>query len=355
MKVAYKKKLNSFALDVDFEIPDTGITVLFGPSGAGKSSILNLLSGLDNEKSKVLSAYFELNKKIYDDSENKINIKTWKRNIGYVFQDNRLFPHMTIQQNISFGHKRRSSDLDISQVVEKFSIRKLLEQYPQQLSGGEKHRVAMVRAVLSNPDLLILDEPMAALDYQSRQDLLPYIECIHKELTIPVIFVSHDIKEVLRLANYVVVIDKGKVIDKGDIADLCISQPLMTQAEGASFILEGEVSKIYEKESLVEISLGREKILLVDQNLKLQQNVRVLIHAREVSLCLSAPVDSSILNCVPVIVKEITPDVKGKLRVIATIDEQVLVAMISQRSADQLKLEVGSRVFAQFKATGMIK
>jgi len=355
MKVAYKKKLNDFDLDVEFEIPDIGISVLFGPSGAGKSSILNLITGLDDNNRKTQSSYFELNNQVYDDSSKKINIKPWQRKISYVFQDSRLFPNMNVLENIKFGYKRRKSNLNIDEVVDKFKIRSLLNQFPQMLSGGEKHRVAMVRSLLSNPDLLILDEPLAALDYQSRQELLPYIECIHKELTIPIIYVSHDIKEVLRLADYIVIIDKGKVVDKGNIADLCIEQPLMTQAEGASFILQGKVSGVFKNESLVQINIGKEKILLTDKNLILNQNIRVLIHAREVSLCLNPPESSSILNCVPVIIEDIQNDINGKLRVVASLSGQTLVAMISQRSSNQLNLKKGSKVFAQFKATGMIK
>jgi len=355
MRVAYKKALNSFELDIEIEIPDKGITVLFGPSGAGKSSVLNLMAGLDDMGAGIKKSYFELNKQIYDDSVKKIKAKPWERKIGYVFQDSRLFPNMTVLENIRFGYKRRNSDLNIDEVIEKFKIKELLNQYPQQLSGGEKHRVAMVRALLSNPDLLILDEPLAALDFKSRQDLLPYIECIHKELTIPIIYVSHDIKEVLRLADYIVVIEKGRVVDKGDIAKLCIDQPMMTLAEGASFILEGQINQVYKDESLVQITLGKEKILLTDQNLQLNQRVRVLIHAREVSLCLSPPESSSILNCVPVVIDEIQQDQNGKLRVIASIDKQTVVAMISQRSSHQLGLKKGSKVYAQFKATGMIK
>ena len=354
IKVVYKKKLNEFTLSVNFSIPDKGITVLFGPSGAGKSSLLNLIAGL-NTDGKVLESRFEINNKIYDDSQNKIKLKPWQRNIAYVFQDARLFPHMTVLQNILYGYKRRNSQISTDNIIEKFKIKTLLEFYPGELSGGQKQRVALVRALLSNPDLLILDEPMASLDYKSKQELLPYIECIHKELTIPVIHVSHDIKEVLRLADYIIIMQQGEVIDQGEIADLCINQPLLTEAEGASFILQGVVTDILEEDRLVGIQCEKDKILITDQNMQLNQRVRVLIHARDVSLCLSPPQDSSILNCLPITVRELEYDNQGKIKVLADMSGQTIVSMISHRSARKLQVEKGREMYAQFKATALIK
>ena len=324
IKIAYKTQLNNFALDVEFEIPDQGISVLFGPSGSGKSSVLNHVSGLDDQ-SIIKNAKLELNDVVYDDSENNIKLNPWQRKIAYVFQDNRLFPNMTLQHN------------------------------PEQLSGGQKQRVSMVRALLSNPELLIMDEPLAALDHQSREELLPYIECIHKELTIPIIYVSHDIKEVLRLADYIVVMDQGKVVDKGELSDLCISQPLLTQAEGASFILQGEVEKVFVDEKLLKINCEKQSLFITGQGVKSGDALRILIHAKDVSLCLSPPQDSSILNCIPVIVSSIKDKLNGKYEISAKLDEQLIVAMISYRSAKTLELEKGKTVFAQFKATAMIK
>jgi len=354
IKIAYKTSLGKFDLDVEFEIPGKGISVLFGPSGSGKSSVLNHLAGLDDQ-SKTQYSKLELNDVVYDDLENNIKLNPWQRKIAYVFQDNRLFPNMTVQRNIYFGHKRRQSTLDVNEVVEKFKIKDLLDRYPDQLSGGQKQRVSMVRALLSNPELLIMDEPLAALDYQSREELLPYIECIHKELTIPIIYVSHDIKEVLRLADYIVVMNQGKVIDKGELAELCINQPLLTQAEGASFILQGEVEKIFSEEMLLQINCENQSIYITGKDADPGDALRILIHAKDVSLCLSPAGDSSILNCIPVVVDSIKDKSNGKYEVIAKLGEQLIVSMISYRSAKALGLEKGKSIFAQFKATAMIK
>ena len=352
--IKYKNKFDDFLVDVSFNMPEKGITVLFGPSGSGKTSVLNLISALDSLSSIRSESFLKINDKVLDDSKNNIFVKPWLRNIAYVFQDYRLFPHMNTQQNIVFGYERKNSQLQPDELVKKFKLDDLLNHYPEQLSGGQKQRVALVRALLSDPQLLILDEPLAALDYQSRQELLPYIESIHKELEIPLIYVSHDIKEVLRLADYIVIMDKGRVIDQGDIADLCITQPLLTQQEGASFILQGIVSDIISEDKLVEIDC-EEKILITAENMQLKQVVRVLIHARDVSLCLSPPENSSILNCIPVCIDKVHTDNNGKLRVTAKMGKQIIVCMISHRSAHQLKVEKGRNMYAQFKATAMIK
>lgn len=347
-----------FSLDVEFSMPENGITVLFGPSGSGKTSVLNLIAGLD-EGNDLELASLVLNNKIIDDSNKNIKLKPWLRNVAYVFQDHRLFSHLTVEENILFGFKRRNSELQPAELIEVFKISQLLAHYPAQLSGGQKQRVALVRALLSQPELLILDEPLAALDHQSKQQLLPYIERIHKDLNIPIIYVSHDIKEVLRLADYIVLINKGRIIDQGKLADLCITQPLLTEQEGASFILEGTVSEVISEDKLVKINCG-ENILITAENMQLDQKVRVLLHARDVSLCLTPPVDSSILNCIPVNIKALHQNSNGKLRVLANIGEdtqqtQTIVSMISYRSAKLLNVEEGKNMFAQFKATAMIK
>jgi len=353
IQIKYQQQLNDFLLDVKFTMPEKGITVLFGPSGSGKTSVLNLIAGLVDDKS-LQQADFTLNNKIIDDDKNKIKLRPWLRNVAYVFQDHRLFNHLTVKDNILFGFERRKSDLNPDDLIKEFSINDLLTHYPAQLSGGQKQRVAMVRALLSQPRLLILDEPLAALDYASKQQLLPYIEYIQKALNIPIVYVSHDIKEVLRLADYIVVMNKGKVIDEGDIADLCFTQPLLTQQEGASFILKGKVSKIVSDDKLVQIDCG-ESILIAAENMQLNQDVRILIHAKDVSLCLTPPQDSSILNCINVYIDELQTDKDGKLKVLAKLGEQKIVALISHRSAKLLEVKKGKVMYAQFKATAMIK
>ena len=357
IQIKYQARLNNFQLAVDVSIPSRGITVIFGESGSGKSSLLNLIAGFNNEII-IEAAQFSLNETAYDDHKNNVRVKPWKRNIAYVFQDNRLFPHMTVEQNILFGFSRRnrkSSSLNKNELINTFKITELLKHYPAQLSGGQKQRVSMVRALLSSPDLLIMDEPLAALDYTSRQELLPYIETIHNELTIPVLYVSHDIKEVLRLADYIVLMDRGSVVAQGELSELCISQPLLTQAEGSSFILQGNVDVVYRDEKLLSVKCEHKTILITGDGFKTGDELRVLIHAKDVSLCITPPADSSILNCVPVVIDSIVENAHGKFQVYAKLGEQIVVAMISQRSCNALDIKAGKQVYAQFKATAMIK
>lgn len=369
LEIFYQAHFNQFQLQVDCRIPAQGITVLFGESGSGKSSLLNLIAGLDSShgseshKLHLEQARFSLNNTVYDDTAKGIKLKPWQRKIAYVFQDNRLFPHMTVLQNIQFGYERRNSTLDQQALIEQFKIEELLQHYPQQLSGGQKQRVSMVRALLSNPDLLIMDEPLAALDYNSRQQLLPYIESIHKQLTIPVLYVSHDIKEVLRLADYIVLMQQGKTIAQGELAALCVSQPLLTRAEGPSFILQGHVSALFSDEGLLQMHCEGHELLIAaqpdkqpgKQSVKTGDSLRILLYAKDVSLCLSPADNSSVLNVVPVRIEEIKQQDKGKQLLLCSLGKQRLLATISQRSCNNLQLEVGKQLYAQFKATAMIK
>lgn len=369
LEIFYQANVNQFQLQVDCCIPAQGITVLFGESGSGKSTLLNLLAGLNNahenaqHKLHIEQARFSLNNAVYDDTAQGIKLKPWQRKIAYVFQDNRLFPHMNVLQNIQFGYDRRNSTLNQQALIEQFKIDELLQHYPQQLSGGQKQRVSMVRALLSNPDLLIMDEPLASLDYNSRQQLLPYIESIHQQLTIPVLYVSHDIKEVLRLADYIVLMQQGKSIAQGELAELCVSQPLLTRAEGPSFILQGHVSALLPDEGLLQIQCEAQELLIAAQPdkqvgmqpVKTGDSLRILLYAKDVSLCLSPADNSSILNTVPVRIDEIKQQDKGKQLLLCSLGQQRLLATISQRSCKNLQLEVGKQLYAQFKATAMIK
>lgn len=370
LEIFYQANFNQFRLQVDCHIPAQGITVLFGESGSGKSSLLNLIAGLggsdsgeQHHKLHIEKAHFSLNNTVYDDTARGIKLRPWQRRIAYVFQDNRLFPHMTVLQNIQFGYSRRNSTLDQQALIDQFKIADLLQHYPQQLSGGQKQRVSMVRALLSSPDLLVMDEPLAALDYNSRQQLLPYIESIHQQLTIPVLYVSHDIKEVLRLADYIVLMQQGKTIAQGELAELCVSQPLLTRAEGPSFILQGQVSALLADEGLLQMQCGEHELLIAApsdnksaaQSVKIGDSLRVLLYAKDVSLCLAPADNSSILNIVTVRIDEIKQQDKGKQLLLCSLGQQRLLATISQRSCNNLQLEVGKQLYAQFKATAMIK
>jgi len=352
--IHYKKNTGDFLLDARFNLQQNGITVLFGPSGSGKSMLLNCIAGI--EPADLAICY--INNATYDHSKSCIHLQSHARHIGYVFQDSRLFPHMNVLKNLQYGHKRvtgNNSYITLADITERFALNSLLDRFPHQLSGGQKQRVALARALLSCPKLLLLDEPLSALDHAAKQELLPYIENIQRDLTIPVIYVTHDLQEVLRLADHVLVINNGIIIDQGNLADLCITQPLLTQDEGKSFILQGNVSQVDEKQCISTVLCGDQPILISGPPLAAKQPVRILVHARDVSLCLTHSHDSSILNILAVTVNRISLPENGKQIVECLLGDIPVLALLSIRSVNKLELKPGKQIYAQFKATAMVK
>lgn len=350
----YKKSFANFELDCAFVIPASGVTILFGPSGCGKSTLLNCIAGLE----KSDSAYAMVGDVLFDDKEKNIHLPAFQRKVGYVFQDSRLFPHMKVIDNLFYGVKRvKQSEhvFDTDKIIKKFALEKLLFSYPHQLSGGQKQRVALARAILSSPRLLILDEPLSALDYASKQELLPYLQTICKEFSIPVIYVSHDLKEVLQLGDSIVLMENGKVVDKGDLVDLCVTQPLLTEQEGASFILKGEVLKVNEEEKISTVNCQGFELYLSGMLLTENQQTRILVHAKDVSLTLDKAENSSILNILPVEVSKIHQEKKGKHVIECLLGQTKILSVISIRSLHKLNIKQGLKLFAQFKATAMVK
>lgn len=350
----YKKSYPNFTLNCSFSIPETGVTILFGPSGCGKSTLLNCVAGLE----KTEKAYTKVKDIILDDKDKNICVPVHDRKVGYVFQDSRLFPHKSVKENLIYGYKRLNEaeqNLDVSSIFKKFSLETLLNNYPHQLSGGQKQRVALARAILSRPRLLILDEPLSALDYRAKQELLPYIQTIHQEFSIPVIYVSHDIKEVLQLGDTIVLMENGKIVASGDLVDLCVTQPLLTEQEGASFILEGEVTKINQEEKISTVQCKGFELHLSGNILETNQYVRILVHAKDVSLTLDKAEHSSILNILPVEVIKVYPEKNGKHIIECCLEQTKIISVISIRSLHKLDIKPGKKLYAQFKATALVK
>ena len=354
IKASYQKHIGNFKLDAEFEIPHLGITILFGTSGSGKSTLLNCIAGLETAD----QSYCSIHGQIFDHSSRKIHLPCRQRRIGYVFQDSRLFPHLTVQQNLEYADKRarqKQEQITLRKITEKFSLENLLTHYPHQLSGGQKQRVALSRALLSNPQLLILDEPLSALDQTAKQELLPYLESIHKELTIPVIYVSHDLSEVLQLGDYMLMMDRGKVIDHGNLVDLCVTQPLLTQSEGASFILQGSVMSTDGQHCISIVQCKDHPLIISGKLLTAGQQVRILVHAKDVSISLSHARDSSILNIIPAKIHKVHAPNNGKQLVECLTGTTHMLAMLSIRSVENLKLVPGVSVFVQIKATAIVR
>lgn len=210
---------DNFAIDLKLNLPGSGVSALFGPSGSGKTSLLRFLAGLEEHA----SGFIEVNNKRWFDSETFYSLKPHKRNVGYVFQDAALFPHLTVRKNIEYGYKRRSfqsAKLDLDEILDLTGVNPLLDRYPLKLSGGEKQRVAIARALARAPDLLLMDEPMASLDLQSKEQLFPYLEELILRLDIPVVYVSHSPDEVAKMADFIALLDKGKVKISGPMMNV---------------------------------------------------------------------------------------------------------------------------------------
>ena len=200
----FKLDYQAFHLDVDLSLPNSGITVLFGESGSGKTTFLRCIAGLE----RAPQAYLEVNQQVWQDSTSGLFLPTYRRALGYVFQDAQLFPHLTVADNLAFGLKRIKNNVgttDLKTVVELLGIGALLKRLPERLSGGERQRVAIARALVLNPDILLMDEPLASLDAKRKQEIMPFLKRLHQELTIPMLYVTHDQQEVAQLADTLVI------------------------------------------------------------------------------------------------------------------------------------------------------
>ena len=370
---------DEFVLDVDLALPAKGVTVLYGQSGSGKTTLLRCLAGLMHAPGGTLS--------IGGDQwqGDEVFVPAHKRPIGYVFQEPSLFEHLTVEGNLSYAQKRidladfSRSVLSSKEVIELLGIENLLQRKPNQLSGGEKQRVAIARALFSQPELLLMDEPLASLDTQRKREILPYLEKLRHELEIPIIYVTHSIDELSRLADWVVVLDKGRVVADGSLADVLTALDSPLQLDDAGVVLETTILSREAQWALMRVGFSGGELLLADNGRAEGETLRVRVDARDVSLTLSQHTDTSILNVLPATVIEISACLsQGAVLVKLCLDHQstaafdeskvmdeqskasrdsseMLLSRITRRSADYLELAVGSQVWAQIKSVAVLR
>lgn len=350
IKVQFKAQLGEFSLDVDLQLPGRGVIALFGHSGSGKTTVLRSIAGLER-----FAGMLEVNGERWQDANSFLPVH--KRPIGYVFQEASLFPHLSVRQNLAFGLKRihpGERRIEMEQVVEWLGIAHLLTRKPQRLSGGERQRVAIARALLTSPRLLLMDEPLSALDTTSKADILPYLERLHDELAIPVIYVSHSPDEVARLADHLVLMEKGRVKASGPIAELLTRLDLsIAREQEAESILETVIAGHQPEYHLSQLNFPGGTVNTRMISLPAGSHQRVRIHARDVSLALEAHSDSSILNIFPATILEFMPLTEWQMLVRLGLGPDAsipLLARITRRSAAQLELTVGKRIYAQVKS-----
>jgi molybdate transport system ATP-binding protein len=354
LDVRFHGTFGDFTLEVAFQAPGRGITALFGHSGSGKTTLLRCMAGLERAEGSCV-----INGEVWQESGSSFFLPTHRRPLGYVFQEASLFSHLDVRANLEYGMKRVSSGerrVVFEQAVELLGLEALLERGPARLSGGERQRVAMARALLTSPKLLMMDEPLSALDEKSKLEILPYLEKLHSELAIPVIYVSHSTKEVARLADEIVWLDGGRVKRIGSVGEI-LARMDFAAAEDAGAVLETHVSEHDELYHLTALDSGCGRLWVRRLALSPGAAVRVRLPAREISLGLEPESRSSILNEWQLTIAEFTETEPGQMLVRLEADDPsrtVILARITARSWVQLGLRPGMRVFARIKSVALL-
>jgi len=359
IEVAVEKQLGPFQLHVRFVAPSAGIIALYGPSGSGKTTVINAIAGLVTPDAGRIVIDGE---RLYSSDEG-VDQPSRRRRVGYVFQEARLFPHFSVRGNLCYGMRRNPGDrvLNLDTVVGLLGLERLLERRPGGLSGGEKQRVAIGRALLSGPRILLMDEPLASLDEERKAEILPFIERLHDELNIPIVYVSHDMEENVRLADTLVLIEAGQVAAVGPIEELTSRLDLrpLTGRYDAGAVIRGTVAGHDLNFGLTELAFPGGRLRVARLCRPLGSPVRARVSANDVALAAVKPEQVSIRNILPATVVELAPDpenanvVDVRLR-LGTPEKGVnLLSRITLRASRELDLTPGKPVFALVKAVAL--
>ncbi|AOG23915.1 molybdenum ABC transporter ATP-binding protein [Acidovorax sp. RAC01] len=344
-----------FTLDVDLRLPGRGVTALFGPSGCGKTTCLRAMAGLERaQPGKVV-----VNGEVWQDDDAQVWRPTHQRSLGYVFQEPSLFDHLTVAGNIAYGLQRTPAvqrKVALDQAVALLGIGALMDRRPEALSGGERQRVAIARALATSPRLLLMDEPLSALDPGRKTEVLPYLDNLHRSLDIPVLYVSHAIDEVARLAHHMVLIDAGRVRADGRTEDLITRLDLpLARGDTAATVIEGTVIRHDRHDHVTTVAFQGGELLLVSPTPRTPgDTIRLRLQARDISLALEAPSGTSILNVLPATVAAVAEDSPGQWMVALDMGSARVLARITQRSAAALGIAQGKPVLAQIKGIAVV-
>lgn len=349
LELNFSQTLGEHCLTINETLPARGITAIFGVSGAGKTSLINAISGLTRPQ----SGRIVLNDRVLNDAEQRIWLSPDKRRIGYVFQDARLFPHYKVRGNLRYG-MAKSMTGQFDKLVALLGIEHLLDRLPSSLSGGEKQRVAIGRALLTAPELLLLDEPLASLDIPRKRELLPYLQRLAREINIPMLYVSHSLEEILHLADNVLVLENGNVKAFGPLEEVWGSSVMhpWLPAEQQSSILRVSVLEHHPHYAMTALALGDQHLWVNKLDKPLQANLRIRIQASDVSLVLQPPVQSSIRNILRAKVAQCYDD-NGQVEVQLEIAGKTLWARISPWARDELSIKPGLWLYAQIKSVSI--
>lgn len=349
----FQTSLGDFSLDVDVRMPGRGVTALFGHSGSGKTTLLRCIAGLHQAKGEL-----RIQGESWQDDDHFLPVH--KRPLAYVFQEASLFSHLNVQRNLEYGYKRiapTERKIKFEQAIAWLGIEHLLQRRPDKLSGGERQRVAIARALLTSPRLLLMDEPLSALDHKSRREIMPYLEQLHDALSIPVLYVTHSPDEVARLADHLVLMDGGRALASGPLTETMARLDLpLRQDEDAGVVIEASVAEVDSNWHLVRAEFSGGSLWARDPGVPLGQKMRVRVFARDVSVSLDHNDDTSILNSLPAVVSEMAAGDHPAVRLVKLmVGDTPLLARLTARSVAGLELEIGKKVWVQVKSVALIE
>lgn len=359
IRARFRIDRGGFALDVDLDLPARGVSALFGQSGSGKTTLLRAIAGLE----RAPGGHMAIGDAVWQDDAKGVFVPTWRRAVGYVFQEASLFPHLSVRGNLEFGLKRAthpdphraSRHSGLHAIAGLLGIGHLLDQDPARLSGGERQRVAIARTLLASPRLLLMDEPLAALDLRRKLEILPYLERMHDELALPIIYVSHSADEVARLADHLVLLDGGRVSASGPLGEMLARVDLAGAFDDDAGVVIETVLSGHDEDGLSRLSFPGGMLYAPRRETTPGARVRCRVHARDVSLALERPRATSIANILPAVVRETAPaGASGQVMVRLQTGDIALLAKISERSRRELKIVPGAQVWAQVKAVALL-
>jgi molybdate transport system ATP-binding protein len=357
IRAEFRGTIGKFALDARFAAPAKGVTALFGPSGCGKTTILRCIAGLLR-----VDGVCEIDGEVWQD-QNGAFLPTYRRPLGYVFQEASLFQHLSVRRNLLFGAPRKDGGraneaIGFDEVVELLGVERLLDRSPRNLSGGERQRVAIGRALLSQPKLLLMDEPLSALDRATKNEILPFLERLRDRLNLPVVYITHDIAEVERLADQMVLMEKGRVIGAGPLEDLQSDPSLpLAAARDAAVSLDGVVQARDEAYGLVTLKVRGGFLTAPAPPAPVGERRRIRVIAGDVSLTREAPGPSSILNVLPARILSMKPADSNEIIVLVALGADGvgarMLSRVTRKSWEALGLAEGVSVYAQVKAVAL--
>jgi molybdate transport system ATP-binding protein len=353
LKILARKQRGAFSLDAQFELPTPGVVALFGRSGCGKSTLVNIIAGLlQPDAGQVV-----LDDTVLLDTARQVRVPAERRGIGYVFQEARLFPHLSVAANLRYGLTRTKGApfVSLSRVAELLDLTALMDRRTHQLSGGERQRVAIGRALLSQPRLLLLDEPLASLDAARREEVLPYLEILRDQLALPMVYVSHNFDEVLRLATYLVLMENGRTTAQGELGEMSLNPKLrdIIGADAVGAIIEGVVLGPHADTALTTIRVGHGELKVKSAAHQIGTKLRVQVLARDLIVATQAPQHLSVRNSLAGVITEVTHDVDDSDLIGIDIGGTLIMARVTTAATRELALAAGLPVWALVKAVSL--